>query len=169
MAQRMRVNGFADTSRTGRLPADVENGFARDGRPRLSSGKQPIRWPLPAPISGQYLAERARQHDLTVLVPLACTNPDDFAIAVNVADLQVGGFRHAKTRSVEGRQNRAVAKVLRGLQEFLDIFPGQDDGKLLFVAGQGNPLDIDLSVQCIAVKKAKPANGLNVRRKFDLL
>src|ERR1700686_1403907 len=76
-------------------------------------------------------------------------------------------FRHPQSCSVQGGQNRPVAEVLRIYEQRFDLFLAQNDGQLLLIPRQRNPLDIDLAVQGIAIEKTETADGLNVRRELD--
>src|ERR1019366_336665 len=169
VAERMRRHWFRKTGQPRRLPAYFKNGFTREGASRLFTWEEPPCRPLPAPVSDQYFAEWVGEHDLAVLVTLAPANPDDLAVAIKVADLQVGRFRHPESRSVQGRQNRPMAEVLRRFEQSFDLFLAQDDGELLLVSGQRNPFDLDFAVQGVAVEKTETAYGLNVRRDLDFL
>ena len=99
---------------------------------------------------------------------LAAANPYHL-VSVEIANFQVGRFRYPEARPIHCGQNRPVSEILRSLEQRLDLFLAQDDGKLLLAFGQRNPLDLDLAVQGVAVEKAEPADGLNVRRELDSL
>jgi len=169
MPQRMRMHRFGDRGQSRRLPAYPEN---RSGGKRticLVSREEPVGGVFPPPVGDEHFAERVRQHDLPVFATLAIANPDHFSIAIEVLYFQVGHFRYPQSGSVHGGQNRPVARVLRRRQQRFDLFPAENEWKLLFVAWQWNPLDVDAAVQCVAIEKAEPANGLNVGRELDLL
>ena len=87
---------------------------------------------------------------------------DKLAVAIEVGHFQGGRFRYATPGSVQGRQNRPVAEVLRRFEQSFDLFLCQDDGQLLFIAGQRDAVDLDPAIQGIAVEKPEPADGLNV-------
>jgi hypothetical protein len=96
----------------------------------------------------------------------AVSNPDDLANAIQVADFEVGCFRGPHATAIQRRQNRAMAKISRGFQDGFNLFLAQNDGELLLVPRQGDTFNFDLAVQGVAIKEAKPADGLNCRKRF---
>src|SRR5437868_13665081 len=165
----MWMHWFGDTRQPCRFPAYLKNGVARDGASQFSARKEPLGRPLPAPVSSQYFEEGVRKHDLAILASLAAANPDNLTVAIEIAYLQVGHFRYPESRPIHGGQNRPVAEVLRGYQQSFYLRFAKDDGKLLLIPGQRNPLDLDLAVQRVAVEKAETADGLYVGRELDSL
>ena len=55
-----------------------------------------------------------------------------------------------------------MAKVLRRRQQRFHLFLAENNRELLLAARQGNPLDLNLTVQGMAVEEAESADGLNV-------
>jgi hypothetical protein len=62
-----------------------------------------------------------------------------------------------------------VSEVRRRRQQCFDLFLAENDREFLFVPRQRYAFDIDAPVQGVAVEKAQPTNGLNVRRSLHML
>src|SRR5271165_3399619 len=120
----MGMNRFRNACQPGRFCASSENSRScnRAIPFPLSAWEHPVGWTLPTIVSGQHFSQRSRKHQLAVLVPFAASNPDDLAGAVNVADLEVGYLRNPQAGTVQGRQDGAMAEVLRSLQNGSDLF-----------------------------------------------
>jgi hypothetical protein len=58
-----------------------------------------------------------------------------------------------------------MGEILRRLQHQFDLFPAQNDWKLLLIPGQWDAFDGDLAMQRVGVKKSETANGLDIGRK----
>src|SRR5262245_37763690 len=100
---------------------------------------------------------------------LATADPNDTALAIQVGYLQTGHFRHAESRAIHSGQNRPMAKIPRHFEQRLDFVLAQDDGQLFLVTRQWNPLDLNLSIQRVAIEKSQGANSLDVRGELDPL
>src|ERR1017187_1184765 len=163
----MGMNRLADTGIPRGLATGQKNGLRGDWTVGPATGEEPFRGALPPPVSGEYFAERRRQHVLPVLAALAAANRDDFPAAIDVANFQVRNFRHPQTGSIHGGQNRSVAEVLRSLQQRFDLFLAEDHGKLALVTGKRYPFDVDSAVQGSPVEKAQPGDSLDVRGELE--
>ena len=72
--------------------------------------------------------------------------PDDVAFAIQIGDFQTDHLRYAESRAIHRRENHPVPEVRRRFEQRLDFALAQNDGQLLLIAGQGNPVDLDLPV-----------------------
>src|SRR5271170_5528720 len=91
--QRMRMHRLVDARPPRRFSACFENGFARYRTTRLSAREKPLFGAPPPPVRHQHFAKLVREHDLAILVSLTSAHPDDLAVAIKVAHLQVDRLR----------------------------------------------------------------------------
>jgi len=100
------------------------------------------------------VAQLRREHDGSVLGPLAVTNLDQHAIAIDIRDPQADCFRGAQPCGIGSRQSRARLQGRHRLEETHDLIGTQDRRQLAGRARIGNPFGDLCPVQRHAVEKA---------------
>jgi hypothetical protein len=87
------------------------------------AGKQPVGRLAPqlAPVDAQCIEQLRAEHDVTVLAALASPDVNDHALAVDIADLQVGDFFTACTRGIERHQQNAMEGKLCRVNQTRDL------------------------------------------------
>ena len=133
VSERMRVQRLVDTGSPRRLLTGIENALASDRASWFSAGEEPVRGLFPSPVSDQHLAKRVGEHRLAVFVSLAAANPDDFTLAVYVAEFQVGRLGDPESGTVHDGQNGPMAEVPRRFEQSFDLFPARNDGQFPFI------------------------------------
>src|ERR1035438_5071521 len=131
----MRMNRLADTGLSRRLLASSEDASGSDGAIRLPAWEKPLGGAFPAPVRREQVAQRLRQHYLSILVPFTTANPNHMSFSIEVAHLQIGHFRYAQSCAVHRGEHRPVFEVLRRFQQRFDFGLTQNDRQLLLVAG----------------------------------
>ena len=97
---------------------------------RVLSRKQPDLGPCDPPPVAQELEQLRREHGKAILAPLDLLDPQQHALAVNVADLQRRDLGDAQARTVGGTECSPVLRPWRRLQKARYLLGAQHDGDL---------------------------------------
>src|SRR6202795_2946769 len=81
---------------------------------RVAPREQPALRPALPPPRAQHFEQLRRQHGMTVLAALALLDPDQQALAVDIADLQRDHFGRAQPGTVGNAQRRLVLEAGAG-------------------------------------------------------
>ena len=84
MPQRVRMHGFGDPGQFRRFSAGKEDGLGCERATGLAAREKPFCGAFPPPPGHQHVAERIRQHDLSVFAAFASANPDHPATVIEI-------------------------------------------------------------------------------------
>jgi len=99
--------------------------------------KQPLVGMILSPIFSQMFKSSRGQNGIAVLASLALCYPDHHPLAVNIGDLQAGGFTGPQSRGIGDHQNRLVFEVRRDRKKGFHLREIQNDRE--FPPGSGRP------------------------------
>ena len=74
-----------------------------------------------APVVAQCLEQLRAKHDIAILAPLAAVDMNDHALAVDVADLQMGHFGATRARGIQSHQHDAMKGTVRRVDQTRDL------------------------------------------------
>src|ERR1035437_1491866 len=99
-------------------PENLGGDWIACGMPTVA-GKQPLLRLAPesAPVSAQRFEQLRAEHYIAVLAALALPDMNHHPLAVDVADLQVGGFCAARTGGIKRHQKDAMKGGVRGVDQ----------------------------------------------------
>ena len=98
---------------------------------------------------------RFRQHHSSVFVTLPSRTQMTCRPVVEIGDVEVSDFRHAKPRAVHRRQHGPVFEVPWCFQQRLVFGLTQNDRQFLLMARQGDSINLDAPVQSVLVGGAE--------------
>src|SRR3974390_1599379 len=100
------------------------------------AGKEPVTGfsPQPTPMLAQFFEQLGAEHDIAVFAALSCADMNHHALAVDIADLQVGYLSTAQAGSVERHEQSGMEGSASGFDESCDFFLAEDrwKGRVLF-------------------------------------
>ena len=103
MAQRVGVDAFLEAGTLGGFMACVPNGFRIDGPIfAIVAGEQPSAGfaMVEMPVGAQCREQPGAEHDIAIFATLAAADVHHHALAIDVADFQVGQFGVPDARGV---------------------------------------------------------------------
>ena len=136
VAQRMRADALGDVGRLRRFDDDAIQLAGADRLADVLPGKQPALrvhdalLPSGLPPCTQQREQIHREHGVAVLAPFATLDPDQHALAVDVADFEHRHLGDAQPRAIGDRQRRLVLETGRRLQQPRDLVPAQHERQL---------------------------------------
>jgi hypothetical protein len=97
--------------------------------------EKPALRPHCTPVVAQRLQQLGREHDVSILLPLALIHTDYHPLAVDIGELQANGLRDAQAGSIAGGQNRSVFSAADALEKVKDFLWTENDGQFLGFLG----------------------------------
>src|ERR1700730_9055671 len=96
----------------------------------------------------------------TTFLPFALFDSNDHSFAIDVGDFQAGSLRNAQSRSVAGRQDRAMLDALNEAYELQYFFGTQDNRQRLRLLGRRDDVfETPIPMKCDFVKKTQGRDG----------
>ena len=117
----MRRNPLANPGQIRRITADLLQRRGLYVRSRLAARKQILRWPLLLPVRPQYFEQALAEYAVAVFGSLALFDADHHAAGVDVAYLQLDGFRDPQAPAIADHQSGAVLEDPDRGKEALDF------------------------------------------------
>ncbi len=109
--------------------------FWIDMTARITTGKQPNTRAGPQPIGAQNLQQLFRQHGLALFAALPVLDPDQHALAVDVAGLEGYGFGQPQPGCIGCGQGDTAFEPWHGFEEANHLLPAEHYRQLAWVAG----------------------------------
>ena len=103
-----------------------------------------------------------------VFVAFALVNPNDHALAIDVADLQARELGAADASAVQGHQDSAIERSRRSIDELCYFFLTENRGQAIALLGIGSVGNAPRPLERLDVKEAKSAQmvGHRTRSQF---
>ena len=120
--------------------------------------EQPLRGAIFFPVLPQALQGRLGQNGVTILAALAVTYLDRHPFAVNIGQLQAGGFVYPQSRRIGDHQNGLVLEVLRHGKNGFHLREIQNHRKFSFAPGMPDLFHRPFAFQRRSVEKLEPGN-----------
>src|SRR5487761_1299761 len=161
VAQRVGMN--APVVETGALGGDLAGRPEDLGGHRLAgcvpavAGKQPLLGLAPetSPVGAQLFEQLRAEHDVAILAALALANMNHHTLAVDIADLQVGGFRAACAGGIHRHQQDAMKRCIRRLNQSRDFFLTEYPWKVTNLLRIGRLGDTPATLQHVDIEEAQ--------------
>src|SRR5580658_8254599 len=158
VTQRVRMNIFLEARALGGFLASVPHHFGVDGR---ITGMPAVAWKQPgaglarqsAPVLPQYLEQFWAEHHIPVFASLAALDVNHHALAIDVADFQVGQFRASYSGGVEGHQQGAMEGSAGRLNELSNFFLAEDRWQAMGPFRIGSVADAPGSLERLTVEE----------------
>ena len=106
VSQGMRMNRFGNTGCQGGVATSQVDCLRADSPGAVERGKQPVSGPLGSPIPAQQFQQFGGQQSLPVLAAFALAHPQHVAASIDVARLELGGFRDTESTAVQAPRGR---------------------------------------------------------------
>ena len=151
MPQRMGGDPLLDTSQVSRVAADLLQRFRTHMCAGLAAWKQIVRRLLLLPVNAQYFEQALGQNAIAVLGSLAALDANQHPRGVDVAHLQIYGFRDPQPAAVANHQRRPVLEDADGDEEPLDLFGAEHHGQAV---GRALALEVGVApgqLQCLLI------------------
>src|SRR6267378_1568161 len=158
VAQRVGMDWFLDACALGSLLTGVPRCFRIDG---LITVVPTVAWKQPcagfsrqaAPVLAQLLEQFWAEHHIAISASLAALNVNHHALAVDVADSQVGQLGVAHSDGVERHQQNAMVGSKSRIDELRDFFLAQDRRKVKWSFRIGSLGDAPALLESLDVEK----------------
>ena len=123
------------------------------------------------PVAAENDEKPVGKHGVTVLLPLALLDANQFALAVDVADFESDGFGDAQAGTVAGHQGGAVFQTGDVVEEQQHLFVAEDDGELQRAFGARKILVGPGHFECVEVNEFQRRNAAvhRFRRQLPLV
>ena len=174
--QRVRMNIFLEAGALGGLLASLPNGFGIDGvigAMVVMARKEPDSWfsAQALPVLTKFLQQFRTEHHVAVFASLATLDVKHHALAIDVADFQVGQFRAPYSGGVERQQQSAMEGSAGRLNELSNFFLAEDRWQAMVLFRIGSLGDAPGSVERLTVKEPQgcQTNRDATRRQLALL
>jgi len=121
------------------------------------AGKEPVTGfsPQPTPMLAQFFEQLGAEHDIAVFAALSCADMNHHALAVDIAELQVGYLSTAQAGSVERHEQSAMEGSASGIDESCDFFLAEDRWKVMVLFRIGSLGDAPGFLERLDVEKAQ--------------
>jgi hypothetical protein len=120
-------------------------------------GKEPVAGfsPRPMPVLAQFFEQLGAEQNIAVFAALSSADMNHHALAVDIADLQVGYLSTPQTGSVERHEKSAMEGSASGIDELCDFFLAEDRWEVMVLFRIGSLRDTPGFLERLDVKKAQ--------------
>jgi hypothetical protein len=121
------------------------------------AGKEPVTGfsSQPTPVLAQFFEQLGAEHDIAVLAAFSSLDMNHHALAVDIADLQVGYLSTAQAGSVEGHEQSAMEGSASGIDKACDFFLTKNRGEVTVLFRIGSLGDTPGFLERLDVEKAQ--------------
>src|SRR5262245_18169655 len=121
------------------------------------AGKEPVAGfsRQPTPVLAQLFEQLGAEHDSAVFAALSSAHMNHHALAVDMADLQVGYLSTPQAGSVERHEQSAMEGSVSGIDESCDFFLAEDRWKVMVFFRIRSLCDAPALLECLDVEKAQ--------------